>query len=424
MNRRHLTLVLLLAVSTLSILDRSIVNILGQDIKTELSISDAQLGLLTGTAFGVLYATLGLPLGRLADRMNRFHLIAAAVAIWSAFTAVCGLATNYVQLFLSRAGVAVGEAGSSPASVALVTEIFPEGRRSTALAVILLGGPIGGFLGLFVGGLVGGHWGWRAAFLAAGIPGILVAAIILIFMRDPQPPSTRPASSEPLDLPKTLGMLFRRPRFPWLVLAHTSTTFFVYASGAWLPPIFIRLHGMTTAQIGGYASLAVGLGGALGTLGGGLVCDRLRKSVRHAEVKFLATALSVAIVSLLVIVLSPSRELALATMFIFNACAYAYLGPSAALVQLEATPESRSLAQAICLSVSVILNLGAGLPLVGALSDALRPHYGAIALAYALGTGCTIMGAVGLICWWRVYRLPSMSSKPLGGSAAEPISSS
>jgi hypothetical protein len=248
----------------------------------------------------------------------------------------------------------------------------------------------------------------------------LVAGVILAFMRDPHPPALRPPSPDRIPLLATLGVLFRRPRFPWLALAHTSSTFFVYACGAWLPPIFIRIHGMTTAQIGGIASLAVGLGGAAGTLGGGFICDHLRKSVRNAEVKFLATTLSLSLVSLLVIVLSPSRTLALATMFLFNACAYSYLGPSATLVQREATSESRGLAQAICLSMSVILNLGAGLPLVGALSDALRPHFGAVGLAYALGVGCSFMCAVGLLSYWRIYRVTDRPGRrPEGADLAE-----
>ena len=273
------------------------------------------------------------------------------------------------------------------------------------MSVILLGGPIGSFLGLLVGGLVGGHWGWRTAFLVAGLPGLLVAGTILAFMRDPHPPGLRPASPDRVSLIATLGVLAKRPRFVWLALAHTCTTFLVYASSAWLPAIFIRVHAMTTAQIGGYAALAVGLGGAVGTLGGGLVCDRLRGTIRNAEVKLLATALVLSLVTLLATILIPDRAVALGCMFLFNGFVFSYLGPSATLIQAEATPESRGLAQAICLSMSVILNLGAGLPLVGALSDYLRPQHGPIALAYALAIGSVGMVAVGLLAYWQVHRV-------------------
>jgi predicted MFS family arabinose efflux permease len=408
------TLGLLLAVGSLSILDRSIVNVLAQDIKSDLRISDSQLGLLTGTSFGVLYALLGLPLGRIADRVNRFHLIAAAVAVWSAFTALCGLAGSYTQLFAARAGVAIGEAGSSPASVALVTEIFPANRRASAMSVMLLGGSIGSFLGLLVGGLVGGHWGWRTAFLAAGLPGFVVSAVILAFMRDPSPPGQRTTIAAGASWPAALRALLAGRRFVWLAIGHTCTTFMVYAGGAWLPAIFIRNHGMSTAQIGGYAAFAVGFGGALGTLGGGLACDLLRGRGRRPELKLLATTLGLSLITLLATILIPDRSTALAAMFLFNGFVFSYLAPSATLIQGEANSANRGFAQAICLSLSVILNLGAGLPLVGLLSDYLHPQFGPIALSYALGIGSTAMVTIGLFAYWRVRRLPALSMGEFG----------
>ena len=186
LRTRNWTLALLFAAGALNIFDRQIVNILAQAIKVDLSISDAQLGLLTGTAFGLFYSVLGIPLGRLADRVDRVKLIAAAMAVWSVFTALSGVAANFTQLFVTRLGVGVGEAGSQPASTALVADLFAENRRASALSLLLVSTPVGSFLGLLLGGYVGTLWGWRAAFLVAGIPGVILALVMIVTSRDPE----------------------------------------------------------------------------------------------------------------------------------------------------------------------------------------------------------------------------------------------
>lgn len=403
--QRNWSLALLFVAGVLNLFDRQIINILAQDIKTELAISDAQLGLLTGTAFGVFYALLGLPLGRVADRVDRVRLIAACLALWSGFTALCGAAGSFMSLFLARMGVGVGEAGSQPASTALIPDLFPEARSNSAMSILLVGAPVGSFLGLLVGGYLGAHWGWRSAFVVAGIPGFILGGLMLLTMRDPRSRWARGASPSTAGFGQTVRMLAGRPRFRWLVMALACSTFLIYASGAWLPPFFIRVHGMTTAQTGWFAAIAVGFGGGLGALGSGIVCDALRTRIRHVESKMMLLMIGLSIPTLLGTLFSANRPVALVWMFLFNICAYGWLGPTSRLVQNAATPDSRALAIAVCGTIGSILSLGLGLPLIGAMSDAMTPHFGPAAIRYALPIGVTAAALGALCAHWRALRL-------------------
>jgi MFS transporter, Spinster family, sphingosine-1-phosphate transporter len=405
-RRRNWSLALLFLAGVLNIFDRQIVNILAQSIKADLGLTDAQLGLLTGTAFGLFYAVLGIPLGRLADRVNRVKLMATVLVLWSALTVVCGMAGNFLQLLVARMGVGVGEAGSQPASTALVADLFEPARRTSAMSALLVSASAGGFLGLALGGYVAAHWGWRTAFFVAGAPGILLAIVMLVAMRDPRNLRQLKTASPPFL--QTVAILWRNPRFKWLALGLICISYFAYAGAAWLPAYFIRVHGMTTSQIGGFAALGVGLGGGLGTLGCGLICDALRSRVRHVEIKALMLTMTLAVVSLLITVGIAQRSVALGAMFFFFMSTYAFFGPTVTLIQNEASPQTRSLAIAVCISVSNIVNLGVAIYAVGALSDALKPQYGNQALGYALGIGAVIAALLGLTAHSRVIANTSL----------------
>ncbi len=394
---RWWTLGLLFVAGVLNIFDRQIVNVLAQDIKLELHITDGQLGLLTGTAFGIFYAVLGMPLGRLADRTNRIRLMAACLALWSGFTIACGLANGFVSLFIARMGVGVGEAGSQPASTALIPDLFTEKRRSSAMSALLFGVPVGGFLGLLIGGYVGFHFGWRTAFMVAGAPGCVLALLMLFTCRDPRSNRPKAAPEARPSFLATLGVLWKQPAYRWLALALSCSTFLIYASGAWLPAFFIRAHGMTTAEIGAFSAIAVGVGGGVGALCTGLVSDLLRPLSARIESWVLLTILVVAIPSMGLIVLSPDRTVELAAMFIFNICAYGWLGPTARLIQKQASPQSWGLALATCSTLASIFSLGFGLPLTGVLSDALTPAFGKPAIGYALAGMTALVSMVAII---------------------------
>ncbi len=215
-GKRYWSLALLFAAGVLNLFDRQIVNILGQDIKTELGLSDVQLGLLAGTAFGIFYGILGIPLGRLADRVDRVKLIAGVLVIWSGFTVLCGFAGSFLQLFVTRMGVGVGEAGSQPASTALIPDMFAAERRTSALALLLVSAPVGSFLGLLVGGFVGATWGWRTAFVMSGMPGFALAIVMVTTMRDPRAAvvrgMARPPNGNSVRWTEALRSLIRTPR--------------------------------------------------------------------------------------------------------------------------------------------------------------------------------------------------------------------
>lgn len=405
-DRRKLALALLFTAGALNIFDRQIVNILAQDIKHDLAITDAQLGLLTGTAFGVFYSILGIPLGRLADRIDRIKLIAAALVFWSGFTALCGSAATFTQLFLLRMGVGVGEAGSQPASAALIADLFAEDRRTAAMSALLIGAPVGGFLALSIGGYVASTWGWRAAFLIAGIPGLILSVLMLATLRDPRRTHAGAVRMSSASIFAALREFAANPRFGWTIAAMACFTFLVYASGAWLPVFFIRVYGMTTARIGAFSAVAVGLGGALGALGSGIACDALRVRIQDVESKLLTIALCLAVPTALGTVLGANLAIAFSAMFLLNICIYAWLGPLVTLVQNEAPPDSRALAVAIGMAFSNVLSLGVGLPLVGLMSDALGPGYGAPAVGYALAIAIVAAAIIGAFSLWKARAAP------------------
>lgn len=407
-TRPNWALTLLFLTIAVNILDRQIVNILAQDIKTDLDISDGQLGLLTGTAFGILYAVLGVPLGRLADRMDRVRLIGICLVAWSLFTAAAGFARNFVELGLARIGVGAGEAGCVPASVALVRDLFPEKRRTSAISLMMLGMPVGTFAGLLFGGLVGESLGWRTALVLAGIPGLILAVLLVTSVADPRTRQHRilaadKSAGEDKSILSAAKTLIRRPGYSLLMVGMASSMLIGAVTAAWLPAFFIRVHGVGVAEMGGYAAISIGGGGAIGTLGAGLLCDALRPYVRDVESKFVIASLLLCIPALLVTVLSPDRFLALAAMFVLNVAAFSYLAPTSMLMQNAATEDTRSLALALGISFGNILSLGLAIPLIGLLSDILAPHLGAASIGYALIVAA-LVGAIGAIAHWRALQ--------------------
>jgi MFS family permease len=173
-------------VATFNFADRSVFAVTAQQIKVDLQLTDFQLGILQGLAFALLYAVLGVPIGRLAERMSRVRIITAAILFWSTMTMACSAVGNFAQMMLCRVGVGMGEAGSQPATSSLVGDLFPRERRASVMGLILLGSPIGTFIGASVGGAVTGMWGWRAAFIVMGLPGVVIGLLFILLMREPR----------------------------------------------------------------------------------------------------------------------------------------------------------------------------------------------------------------------------------------------
>ncbi len=264
----------LLLVYILNFLDRQIVNILAEPIKRDLGLSDTQLGLLAGPAFAVFYAILGIPIARYADKAgtNRVWLISLCLAVWSAMTAVCGVAQNFLQLALARIGVGVGEAGCTPAAHSLIADSVPPEKRSSAIAFFGLGIPIGGLLGLIIGGVVNDQYGWRAALMLVGAPGILLACVLPLLIRDPRRcadsahfKKATSSANTALSVKDAAREIFASKAYLYVFIAASFTAFLSYGKGLWTISFFIRSHGLSTTEAGLAMAVALGVSGIVGT---------------------------------------------------------------------------------------------------------------------------------------------------------------
>lgn len=394
------TVGLLTLIYTANYVDRQIVAILLQAIKADMGLSDTQLGILTGLAFGIFYATLGIPIAFLADRMSRKKIIIACLSLFSLMTFLCGMAQNYVQLLLARIGVGVGEAGTSPPSHAIIADMYAPSERATPLAVFALGINIGLFVAFLAGGWIADNYGWRTAIQVIALPGFGLAILAWFTLKEPP----RGMSDEQTDgtappLLETFQYMWRTRSLRQILIASTLIIIVGYGAVAWLPSYFIRAHGMSATQVGGYLALLIGLGGGIGTALGGIVADKLgKRDVRWNVWLIGLVTLFVAPFSL-VGYLTEDATAALLWLVIPFATGALYFGPTLAMLHTLVKPEMRSLASAILLFVNNIFGLGLGPLSVGMLSDRLTPTYGQQGLGYALA----IMIIVGI--WGAVHYL-------------------
>lgn len=394
------TVGLLTLIYTANYVDRQIVAILLPSIKADLVLSDTQLGMLTGLAFGIFYATLGIPIAYLADRMSRKKIIIASLTLFSLMTYACGLAQNYLQLLLARIGVGVGEAGTSPPSHAMIADMYAPSDRATPLAVFALGINLGLFVAFIAGGYIADNYGWRTAIQVVALPGFVLAVIAWLTLKDP-PRGMSDDSSESTAPPLmvTVRYMLSTPSMRQLLIGSTLIIIVGYGAVAWLPSYFIRVHGMTATQVGTILALMIGIGGAVGTTLGGVAADRLgKKDVRWnmwlvGIVGIIATPFSV------MGYLAGSSQVALLWLIVPTMVGALYFGPTLAMLHTLVKPEMRSLASAILLFVNNIFGLGLGPLMVGIMSDALTPHYG----VQGLGVALALMVLIGV--WGSVHFL-------------------
>lgn len=282
MPYRVYVLLVLVLVYTFNFIDRQIVGILAPPIKADLGLTDTQLGLLGGLAFALLYTGLGIPIARLADRYNRVWIMTAALALWSGFTAACGFAQSYAQLFLARVGVGVGEAGGVAPAYSLVADYFPPEQRARALGVYSFGVPIGSAFGLFFGGLIASYVDWRTAFIVVGLAGLAIAPLFRATVREParggyDPPAAQ-KSTPPLS--DVLRALARKPSFWGISLGAASSSIMGYGLFFWLPSFFVRSHGLSLMQVSIFYGSITLIGGIVGIWMGGFLADRYGRRSR------------------------------------------------------------------------------------------------------------------------------------------------
>jgi predicted MFS family arabinose efflux permease len=397
---------ILFVVYALNFLDRQVINVLGEAIKRDLGISDARLGLLMGTAFALFYSTLGLPFARLADRTHRVNIIAVSLLLWSGFTAACSLAGNYLQLFICRLGVGIGEAGGTPPSQSLISDHFSHQQRALALALFNSGPSVGGFLGFMIGGYAGDWLGWRTAFLIAGAPGLLVAVLLRFTVKEPVRGRVDGLERQGLHiapLGQTLRSLLRLPSYLWLITGSSFAIFSVYVAGAWLPSLFIRLHGFSAHEIGRWLALSAGLGGIIGSLGGGVAATLLKKRWVRGELWLVIICCALVSPLLLATVRSRNTGAALAAMFLLYVFAWVWIGPTSSLIQRVVPIRARALAVGCMLFLSNATSLAFGPPLVGLASDALRASRGPESLRVAM-SWAALAGLFAAFCYLMAGR--------------------
>ena len=364
-------LVLFALVSTFSFVDRIIVQVLVQPIKAELRVSDAKMGLLGGMTFAVLYALLSIPIARLAERKNRVAIISISTALWSLATAVSGFAGNFAHLVLARIGVGVGEAAGSPATTSVIADYFPRQQRASAMAIYGLAVPLGALIGGSVGGFIALHWGWRAAFLVVGIPGVLLALLQWLTIREPARGQNDPGIDVSRTPPFTavLRRFRNRPALMNIILGAMVSTVAGYGVNYFLAAYLSRRFGLNYAQAGLLIGLISSIPAAFSFLAGGFLSDWAGR--RRAYWYALIPALGSALCAPFYISAVRADTWVIATAFLSVAamCQYAYIPAAAAITQNMMEPRMRASATAVTGLLYTLVGQGLGPLLVGALSD-------------------------------------------------------
>jgi len=388
-----LVLTMLLVVYTFNFLDRQILGILAKPIQSSLHLSDAEFGAIGGTAFAILYSVLGVPLALLADRVGKTKVIAGSLVVWSGFTALCGAATGFWSLFLSRLGVGVGEAGGVAPSYALIADYFPVERRARALAIYSMGIPIGLGSGVLLGAYIAALVNWQTAFITVGIAGIVVAPIFLLLVRDrPRPPAVADADAVPVLA--VIPILARKPAYWLLSIGAGCSSMAGYGLALWVPKIIAVHYGWTAnhdlIKVGQFMGSLLLIGGTTGIFLGGVFADRLGAVNRAWYARLPAIAWLITAPTFMLGLFTPLPVLAWFLLLIPNALNTLWLGPIVTAAQHLAPSRMRASASGSFLLVNNLLGLGLGPLLMGTLSDALKASYGADSLRYAAIIGVSL----------------------------------
>lgn len=385
-SHRRLVLWLMVAAYALNFVDRTIISAIGQAIKDDLKITDTQLGLLGGLYFALLYTILGIPIARLAERKSRVNIISAAIFVWSGFTALCGVASNYAMLAACRFGVGVGEAGLSPPAHSLISDYYEPKKRASALSIYSLGVPIGVMFGAVAGGWLAQNYSWRVAFIVLGLPGVLLALLIKWLVREPVrgameavPPTPPKPYALREDVRETLRVaraMFGNFTLCNMMLGITLISFAAYGGGAFTQPYWSRTFGLDYAQVGLITGIIGGISQGAGILIGGFVSDRLARS--GATIWYgLVPAIGIALAYPLTVGLytADSWQAAATWMLFPGALSFTYMGPTYGVVQNAFPPARRATATAVLFFVLNLIALGFGPPITGWLIDHLGAYH-------------------------------------------------
>ena len=407
----------LLTIYIFNAIDRTLLAILQEKIKVDLSLSDFQLGLLGGPAFVILYTSSQIPIARLAEKRNRVSIIAMGAAAWSIATAVCGVAQNFAQLALARIAVGIGEASCIPPSHSVISDYFPRSQRATALAVFALGIPLGTMIAALAGGFVAEALDWRWAFILLGTPGVLAALILIATVKEP--PRDTDNSNTPSFL-ATLAHLFKKGIFVHTLIGGVLFSTFTFSLMQFLVSFFIRNFGLEIGQASAYFGLIAGIGSMVGMFLGGFLFDRL--AVKHPGLSENLPVIAAAVTTLLYFFGFQQSTISSAVLLLFLASTthYFYFAPLIAMSQNLAEPRMRATASAITITTLTLIGYGVGPPLTGAVSDFLNvqnvqtlglaadtcssnPAMEACIRASGESLRTTLLISVGLLVWATVH---------------------
>ncbi len=380
----------LAVVYTCNFLDRQLMSILQESIRADLHLSDTQLGMVTGLAFALVYTVVGIPIAWLADRTHRVRIMATACAVWSLASAACGFAVSFPTLALARLGVGLGEAGGSPPAYSVIADYFPAQKRGVGLAIYALGVPIGTMFGSGAGAWIDKHYGWRTAFFAVGAPGLMLALLLLILVREPPrgrfdpKPAGESDHAAGLPLSESIRLFVTNRTLLLTGLSSGLSAFCGYAMLNWSPSFLIRLKHMDRGDLALYYSLLVGATGAFGTFGSGWLVDRFAKLSPRAYALVPMAAFMISLPCFIGFVWAPTWQLAMVFLAAPAMLNNMYLAPALAVVQNAVPPAQRGAASAILLFLLNLIGLGGGPVFVGKLSDMLAPAHGPVSLQLAL----------------------------------------
>ncbi|GAM97368.1 major facilitator family transporter [alpha proteobacterium U9-1i] len=386
---------LLMVILAFNQLDRMALGIVLQDIKTELSASDTQLGFLTGIAFASFYAVMGLPIAHWADRGNRITILSVTVALWSIAVSATAFVGNFLQLLAVRVVTAVGEAGCMPPAHSLIADEFTRAERPRAVSIFILGGPLALLIGYFAAGWLNQFYGWRLTFVILGAPGLALALLALLTLREPRktknlsksPAPVSPTSNQP-NVIAVFSILWRNRAFRHLLICYSLWFLFAYGLLQWMPSFFIRSHGLSTGELGTWSSLVWGVAGGAGCILGGELATRFAAHRERQQLRGCAIAFS------FFSVLSAAAFLVSDYHWAFGLLALAALGgntsqgPMLATMQSLVPPHLRAMSIAIVYFFANLIGMGLGPLLAGVISDTLHPFFGDEALRYALVAMC------------------------------------
>ena len=399
---RNFVLGVLVVSYVFSFIDRQLMTILLEPIKDEFGASDTAMGFLSGFAFALFYAVLGLPVARLADRWSRRNVLAISMVIWSAMTAFCGMAATFWQLALLRVGVGVGEAGGTPPSHSLIASYFPHQERSTAMGIYGSGSQIGVLVGMLGGAIIADQMGWRVVFLIFGLPGVLIGMLVFFIVKEP----AKPVVPDDRSMWQDLMSLWRIPAFAILSFATGFTALAGYGMGTWFPSFLIRVHGLSLTEAGLILGVVGTLGALIGAVFGGILCDKLASRDARWQLRLPAVGAGLSVIFLGLFILWPESQFwqlgdfkvpyAVVFLFLGGIVSSFWIGPTYAAVQTLTAEHLRSQASALLLLLLNLIGLGLGPLVVGALSDLLIADFGHESVRYAMviSLSTVIIGSV------------------------------